>query len=184
MDKRGHSGYFPFREVFPGAGRRGRAICFSCFAISLLLALLPALPATAEERGGGYTGGAAEGDAGSAAVAWGRNHQGQCNVPFSNYGFTAVAAGAFHNLALRSDGSIAAWGVNSYGQLNIPAPNSGFTAMAAGAHHNLALRCDASIDAWGYNDSGQCDVPAPNSCLLYTSPSPRDRTRSRMPSSA
>jgi len=25
---------------------------------------------------------------------------------------------------------------------------------------------------------------APNSCLLYTSPSPRDRTRSRMPSSA
>ena len=24
----------------------------------------------------------------------------------------------------------------------------------------------------------------PNSCLLYTSPSPRDRTRSRMPSSA
>ena len=26
--------------------------------------------------------------------------------------------------------------------------------------------------------------PAPNACLLYTSPSPRDRTRSRMPSSA
>ena len=25
---------------------------------------------------------------------------------------------------------------------------------------------------------------SPNSCLLYTSPSPRDRTRSRMPSSA
>ena len=27
-------------------------------------------------------------------------------------------------------------------------------------------------------------TPLPNSCLLYTSPSPRDRTRSRMPSSA
>ena len=27
-------------------------------------------------------------------------------------------------------------------------------------------------------------LPAVNSCLLYTSPSPRDRTRSRMPSSA
>ena len=26
--------------------------------------------------------------------------------------------------------------------------------------------------------------PTPYSCLLYTSPSPRDRTRSRMPSSA
>ena len=27
-------------------------------------------------------------------------------------------------------------------------------------------------------------VAMPNVCLLYTSPSPRDRTRSRMPSSA
>ena len=27
-------------------------------------------------------------------------------------------------------------------------------------------------------------TPATNTCLLYTSPSPRDRTRSRMPSSA
>ena len=27
-------------------------------------------------------------------------------------------------------------------------------------------------------------IPESNSCLLYTSPSPRDRTRSRMPSSA
>ena len=27
-------------------------------------------------------------------------------------------------------------------------------------------------------------MSSPNSCLLYTSPSPRDRTRSRMPSSA
>ena len=27
-------------------------------------------------------------------------------------------------------------------------------------------------------------IPPPNTCLLYTSPSPRDRTRSRMPSSA
>ena len=28
------------------------------------------------------------------------------------------------------------------------------------------------------------DLDEANSCLLYTSPSPRDRTRSRMPSSA
>ena len=28
------------------------------------------------------------------------------------------------------------------------------------------------------------DAPEPIACLLYTSPSPRDRTRSRMPSSA
>ena len=28
------------------------------------------------------------------------------------------------------------------------------------------------------------DIPHPDSCLLYTSPSPRDRQKSRMPSSA
>ena len=31
---------------------------------------------------------------------------------------------------------------------------------------------------------GPCKVLSPIFCLLYTSPSPRDRTRSRMPSSA
>ena len=29
-----------------------------------------------------------------------------------------------------------------------------------------------------------CSAESPLTCLLYTSPSPRDRTRSRMPSSA
>ena len=38
---------------------------------------------------------------------------------------------------------------------------------------------------WGANwDEDQGAGEYPNSCLLYTSPSPRDRTRSRMPSSA
>ena len=33
-------------------------------------------------------------------------------------------------------------------------------------------------------DLGWTIIPLSISCLLYTSPSPRDRTRSRMPSSA
>ena len=33
-------------------------------------------------------------------------------------------------------------------------------------------------------DSDSTDSDSPNSCLLYTSPSPRDRSLSRMPSSA
>ena len=36
----------------------------------------------------------------------------------------------------------------------------------------------------GYDDHNQLFSDEPWSCLLYTSPSPRDRTRSRMPSSA
>ena len=34
------------------------------------------------------------------------------------------------------------------------------------------------------SDSGNTFIDFINTCLLYTSPSPRDRTRSRMPSSA
>ena len=36
----------------------------------------------------------------------------------------------------------------------------------------------------GSPDDGEPDKPSARRCLLYTSPSPRDRTRSRMPSSA
>ena len=35
-----------------------------------------------------------------------------------------------------------------------------------------------------YTNMGAPNNALPNVCLLYTSPSPRDRTRSRMPSSA
>ena len=39
------------------------------------------------------------------------------------------------------------------------------------------------LTVWRFNADGTSDL-AFNTCLLYTSPSPRDRTRSRMPSSA
>ncbi len=77
--------------------------------------------------------------------------------------FTAIAAGRYHNLALKADGSIVAWGYNDYGECNIPSPNTDFIAVAAGDYHSLGLKEDGSIVAWGYNYSGQCDVPSPNS---------------------
>ena len=42
----------------------------------------------------------------------------------------------------------------------------------------------ASSAAGGYTRYGHIMAGGGGSCLLYTSPSPRDRTRSRMPSSA
>ena len=43
-----------------------------------------------------------------------------------------------------------------------------------------------SVSLSHFPRADKCDVTIlqPSSCLLYTSPSPRDRTRSRMPSSA
>ena len=41
-------------------------------------------------------------------------------------------------------------------------------------------------ERWGYRVKFEMELPGKRifACLLYTSPSPRDRTRSRMPSSA
>ena len=54
--------------------------------------------------------------------------------------------------------------------------------MELAVRHALALE-HSSIDVYGAL-GGREDHQFCNICLLYTSPSPRDRTRSRMPSSA
>ena len=54
------------------------------------------------------------------AVAWGGNDDGQTDVPVDLTDATAIAAGIFHNLALRNDGSVVAWGYNSDGQTDVP----------------------------------------------------------------
>jgi alpha-tubulin suppressor-like RCC1 family protein len=68
------------------------------------------------------------------------NDEGQCHVPSPNSGFIAIAAGYYHSLGLKSDGSIVAWGENDDGQCDVPSPNSGFTAVAGGMDHSLGLK--------------------------------------------
>jgi hypothetical protein len=82
--------------------------------------------------------------------------------PAPNRDFVVVAAGGYHNLGLKADGSIVAWGQNDSKQCNVPSPNSGFVAIAAGEYHSLGLKSDGSIVAWGQNIQGQCDIPTPN----------------------
>jgi hypothetical protein len=73
-----------------------------------------------------------------------------------------VAAGVWHSLGLKSDGTIVAWGSNTYGQCNVPAPNADFIGIEAGSFHGLGLKSDGSIVAWGKNDYGQSNAPVPN----------------------
>ncbi|MEW6486934.1 MAG: Ig-like domain-containing protein, partial [Thermodesulfobacteriota bacterium] len=78
----------------------------------------------------------------------------------------AVAAGASHAAALRSDGSLWTWGNNAYGQLgdgttlhrNMAAQvndDGDWSAVAAGTSHTVALKADGTLWAWGYNVYGQ-----------------------------
>jgi alpha-tubulin suppressor-like RCC1 family protein len=67
-------------------------------------------------------------------------------------GVTAVAAGYFHSLALKRDGTVVAWGCGGStdsGQCGVPSGLSGVTAVAAGNVNSLALKGDGTVVAWG-----------------------------------
>ena len=90
----------------------------------------------------------------------GDNTYGQGNAFTGTTNMIAVAAGAWHNLGLRADGTVVAWGNDSSGQTNVPPGLCDAVAIAAGGYHSLALRLNGSVVAWGADDYGQADVPA------------------------
>ena len=105
------------------------------------------------------------GPAGSL-VAWGIDGRtpadyGQVrHTPAGNH-FVAVAAGDYHSVALRSDGSLAVWGGD--GPVGDTPAGNDFVAIAAGSWHSVALRSDGSLVAWGSDNSGQVsETPAGN----------------------
>jgi alpha-tubulin suppressor-like RCC1 family protein len=85
---------------------------------------------------------------------------GQSMVPANLVGVTAIAAGGYHSLALRSNGSVVAWGYNFYQETNVPATLTNGTAVVAGLFHSLALRSNGTVAAWGSGSYGQTTVPA------------------------
>lgn len=104
--------------------------------------------------------------------AWGRNFESQLNdgsvtqkgSPTSSNlaNITAIAAGDYHSIALKSDGTVWSWGWSLSGPLPSISPAlaqisglSGITAIAAGGYHSLAIKPDRTVWAWGGNLSGE-----------------------------
>ncbi|MBE3551165.1 MAG: hypothetical protein IMX03_08080 [Brockia lithotrophica] len=114
--------------------------------------------------------------------AWGYNGSGELGngqagdysaTPVQVEGLTdvvQVAAGAYHSLALKKDGTVWAWGWNMYVQLgnsqvgmyvvdtSEPVQVEGLTdveQVAASLSHSLALKKDGTVWAWGSNEVGQ-----------------------------
>jgi alpha-tubulin suppressor-like RCC1 family protein len=116
---------------------------------------------TAEAWGINQDGGIGNGTVGGP----GGTHGYLAPVHVSNLSsLTAVAAGSFHSVALRSDGTVWAWGTGFCGQLGdgttgqtslpkqVPGP-SGVAAIATGNEHVLALKTDGTVWAWGMTAS-------------------------------
>ena len=92
-------------------------------------------------------------------IAWGIESGG-----FRDYGqvadtpagmdFVSIAAGAYHSLGLKSDGSIVGWGWDFYGQASPPA-GTDFVAISGGGLHSVALKDDGSLVSWGGEEYGQ-----------------------------
>lgn len=74
-------------------------------------------------------------------------------------GIKQVAAGGYHTVVLKNDGTVDAWGDNHTGQTTVPKGLVEVTSVAAGTWHSVALKNDNTVMAWGDNYYGQTMVP-------------------------
>jgi len=111
--------------------------------------------------------------------AWGRNDYGQLgdgsttnsSSPIQEItgaeDWSDISAGAYHTVALKSNGTLWAWGYNRFGELGdgstIDSSNpiqeitgvEDWSGISAGAYHTVALKSNGSLWAWGYNKYGR-----------------------------
>lgn len=93
-------------------------------------------------------------------AAWGATNSVTTNSVAAVGPIVDIAAGGFHALGLRADGSVTAWGDNTSGQTNVPPGLTNIMAISAGTRHNLVVRSNLTVVAWGLNTSSQTNVPA------------------------
>jgi exopolysaccharide biosynthesis protein len=91
--------------------------------------------------------------------ASGDNTFGQISLPPNLSNLVAIAAGGWHSLALRADGTPIAWGNDSNGECDVPPALTDAVAIAAGGYQSLAIRAEGTVMAWGANDFLQSTVP-------------------------
>ena len=127
------------------------------------------------------------------AYAWGDNAFGEVGnstitAPYSSTPvqvstpatgtIVAIAAGQYHDLAIRSNGNIFAWGYNNDGQLGIGTMTTtstptrvflpaGVTArfIAGGGYHSLAVGSDGNTYSWGLGLHGELGNGTRNTSL-------------------
>lgn len=93
--------------------------------------------------------------------AWGSNSDGQGVVPAGLTNVLGIASGYYHNVALKSDGSVLAWGSWSFGATyanQVPGLTN-VVGVGAASDDSIALKGDGTVIVWGYNIDGEGNVP-------------------------
>lgn len=89
-------------------------------------------------------------------VGFGQDGNKRCSQVPSGTDWVQISGGRLHNVAMRSNGTIAVWGANvavygdpNYPQFPVPDYNDTYLAVAAGIYHSTALRADGTLVSWG-----------------------------------
>ena len=89
------------------------------------------------------------------------------SVTVGEYKRVGIAAGVYHTILAKADGTVWTWGGNYEGQIGdgttnpsptpqqIPGISGVVVAVAAGYYHSVALTSDGTVWAWGRNIFGQ-----------------------------
>src|SRR5262249_34976849 len=95
------------------------------------------------------------------AILWGTDVFGNSvAVPPDLTNVVSAAAGDYHFLALKNDGTVTAWGDDSNGLTDVPANLTNATALAASWLQSLALTADGRVVVWGGSSAFQTNVLA------------------------
>jgi len=95
----------------------------------------------------------------------------ECHSPFMDPAavviapLSAIAAGEYYSLALKTDGTVAAWGNTP----NVPSGLNNVKAVAAGYISSLALKTDGTVVGWGDDSFGETNTPADLSNVVAVS---------------
>merc|ERR1711916_269141 len=89
---------------------------------------------------------------------FGRNREGQCDVPSNLKGVTVVAAGSRHTCVLQANGEVVCFGDNRAGQCSVPPGLGRVIAVAAGDSHTCVLQERGGPVCFGSNFYGQCNL--------------------------